>query len=86
MSHPTVAHLPRPDLGDRIRRAREARGLTRTELAARIGRTEQTQTCWEKGRRTPSIANLQVIAEALDMRLADMLDGEPEAVAETVQS
>lgn len=50
-------------LGDRIRRAREAAGLSQAELAARIGRHEKTVRNWENGHATPanSIGRLEAV-------------------------
>lgn len=41
------------DLGDRIRTAREAAGLSQAQLAERIGTTQRTIGNWERGTATP---------------------------------
>lgn len=63
-----------PDPAKRLRKAwgvniahlRELRGLTRAELAERVGVTEQAVGTWERGESSPR-PHLQIaVAEALD--------------------
>jgi transcriptional regulator with XRE-family HTH domain len=57
---------PIPQLGPRIRRAREARGLTIQELASRAGTSYQSIWRIEHGiQKDPSIALVRGIARAL---------------------
>jgi transcriptional regulator with XRE-family HTH domain len=53
------------NIATRIREAREARGWTQDELAARIGSTGMTVSHWETGRRTPHPRWLVKLADAL---------------------
>lgn len=52
--------------GRNLARAREAAGLTRTELAAKIGFSEQSVYLWEKYNRRPgSTDTISLLASAL---------------------
>ena len=51
---------------NQIRIYRIAAGLSQTELGARIGRTRSVVSAWERGRYLPSVANLFLLARALD--------------------
>jgi len=56
-------HLPR--IGQRIRDARQAKGLTQSELADIIGISDKSVSALEVGRVEPSITQMQAIATAL---------------------
>ncbi len=62
-------------VGGRILRAREARGVSRSELARRM-ETSRVQV-WrvEQGRLDPSVDTIHRIADALDVDLCWLLDG-----------
>ena len=60
--------------GDKIRTAREARGWTQTELAARSGVTAETISRAERGRR--------VIGDSVRLRLASAFAGSEEREGE----
>ena len=49
-------------IGDRIRRAREAAGLSGAQLARRLGVKTQTVTSWETGRSEPRANRLTMLA------------------------
>lgn len=53
--------------GDRLRLAREARGLNQTELAQRAGLQPAAIGHFEKERRKPSFANIRALAKALNV-------------------
>lgn len=55
----------------RLRELREASGLSRTQLAARVGRTEQTVWLWERG-QVPHPNLFGVIASVLGCAVADL--------------
>ena len=57
--------------GERLRRAREARGLTRDQLAAASGVPDGTIQGYEIGRRAPSFANAVRLAAALGLTCLD---------------
>lgn len=52
-------------LAHAIRTAREEAGLTRPELAARVGVSRNAVLAWDKGRSVPSLLNLGPLCEAL---------------------
>ena len=45
-------------LGDSIRRARLARGITQVDLAAQVGVTQGAISSWEQGTETPSFVHM----------------------------
>jgi ribosome-binding protein aMBF1 (putative translation factor) len=57
------------EIAERVRRAREDRGLTQAELAARIGSTQPALARLESGGVTPTLDMLRRIAEALGLEL-----------------
>jgi len=57
------------EIAERVRHAREVRGLTQAELAARIGSTQPALARLEAGGVTPSLDTLHRIAEALGLEL-----------------
>lgn len=60
------------ELKDRIRRAREAAGLTQAQLGERVGRDAKTVRGWEAG-RVPR-GSLGAIEKALGVDLSDAAD------------
>ena len=58
------------ELGQRIRTAREARGLSQEEFAARISRDQRAVSEYENGHRRLWATDLPTIAQALDMPLS----------------
>ncbi|MBI3098417.1 MAG: helix-turn-helix transcriptional regulator [Planctomycetes bacterium] len=67
---------------ERLRRAREARGLSQTELAERTGLQPSAISHFESGRRAPSFDNLKRLANALDVS-TDYLFGREPALSAT---
>ncbi len=59
-----------------LRKAREAAGLTTTELAARAGVSDGAIRGYEAGRNLPSVVTAQRIADALGVDVADIWKGE----------
>lgn len=55
-----------------VRAAREARGWTQGELAARVGVSRQTINYLEQGRYTPSVLLALKLARALECRVEDL--------------
>lgn len=68
-------------IGANIRARREAAGLTQRALARRLVGVETTMTVsrWERGRHSPSGANLGALADALDCDIADFYANHEEA-------
>ena len=58
--------------GARVREAREALGLSRYELAARIGVTFQAVYNWEAGLRIPSYYRIRPLAAALGIAVNNL--------------
>ena len=56
-------------IAERVREARERRGMTQAELAARIGSTQPALARLEAGGVTPSLDTLDRIAQALGLEL-----------------
>lgn len=61
-------------LGERIRAARQAAGLSQEKLAERLGLTRQAVTKWETGQSAPSTENLLHLAEVLGVPVTALLD------------
>jgi transcriptional regulator with XRE-family HTH domain len=55
------------EVGDHIRRLREMRGLSRRQLARKSGVRRSTVAAIERGRHTPTLDELDAIAEAVDV-------------------
>lgn len=64
-----------------VRPAREARGWTQGELAARVGVSRQTINYLEQGRYTPSVLLALKLARALECQVEDLfaLEEDPDA-------
>lgn len=61
-------------IGTNIRSRREAAGLTQRELAQRLEGVDTTMTVsrWERGAHAPSGENLEALADALGIEVADL--------------
>jgi len=70
---------PRPDLnlyvGEQVRAHRTRLGLTQDELGQKCGLHRVAIGYLERGTTTPSILTLSVVAEALEIPVASLLDG-----------
>ena len=60
--------------GDTLRRLREEKGFTQQQLADRLHIDRASIAKWELGRRTPGIATLSHLAEALGVDAAMLID------------
>lgn len=56
-----------------LRRLREAAGLTQIELSAKVGVTQAALSSWEIGSASPSLANMERLADALDTSLDELV-------------
>ena len=63
-------------IGAFIAQTRKARSLTQAQLADRLGVTQKSVSRWETGRNMPDYALLPLLAEALDVNIAELLTGE----------
>ena len=71
-----VERAARPDqvrMGERLRRARHARGLSLRELSQRLGVSASLISQVETGRAYPSVSTLYAIADELDVSLDELL-------------
>jgi len=66
--------------GDRVTGAREARGMTRKQLAERLGVRVRTLESWEEDRADARANKLQMLAGVLGVSLMWLLTGEGEGV------
>ena len=58
---------PTYHIGDTIRVAREAHGLSQKQLADKIGVSQGAVNWWETGRANPKIDKVSALAETLDV-------------------
>lgn len=63
----------RREIGARLRAAREAANLTQLQVGERIGRDNRTIHRWEYAYRIPDLSDLLLLADALDVPLADLV-------------
>lgn len=61
-------------IGEKIRNARKAAGLTQKELAQRLGLSFQSIAQWENDLRKPKIETIQKIADALGITVWELSD------------
>jgi transcriptional regulator with XRE-family HTH domain len=64
------------DLGNRLRVARERLGLSRADLAARVGLSVPTLWAWERGKTQPRGKNLRLVTQLLNLTAEDLGLGE----------
>ena len=62
--------------GTTIKRLREAKGITQTELADQIGVSSKAVSKWETAKGLPDISLLQPLAHALGVSVIELMDGE----------
>lgn len=65
------------DFGNRLRSAREGKGLSQAEFAEKAGLQPSAISHFETGRRAPSFENLRALADALSVTI-DYLTGRQE--------
>lgn len=63
----------RREIGERIRTARRATGLSQIQLGEQVGRDHKTIHRYEVASSVPSLVDLLLIADALDVPLADLV-------------
>lgn len=66
--------------GDRLAGAREAAGMTREQLAHRLGVKVKTVAAWEDDLREPRANRLQMLAGMLSVSIMWMLTGRGEGI------
>ncbi len=72
-------------IGDRIRRARRAQGLTLAQVAAAIGITPSAVQQWERGASLPNVERLTKFANLVNAPLIWLLEGTESLEASSVQ-
>jgi transcriptional regulator with XRE-family HTH domain len=70
-----------PGMGDHLRSARRAHGLSLRELADRLGVSPSLISQVETGRARPSVSTLYAIASELDVSLDELLFNDPDRPA-----
>lgn len=70
--------------GDRLTAAREAAGLSGTELARRLGVNRRTVAAWEQDQAEPRANRMQMLAGLLNVSLRWLMSGEGPGVAPPV--
>lgn len=60
-------------IGDRVRAARVAAGLTQEDVAGRCGLDRKTVNRLEQGHTSPLLDHLLLIADAIGVPLADLV-------------
>ena len=68
--------------GDRLTAARDAQGMTSSELARRLGVKLKTVEAWENDTSEPRANKLQMVAGLLNVSIRWLLTGEGEGVSE----
>ncbi len=61
--------------GGRVAAAREAQGMDRAELAAKLGLTSKTVAGWEAGTSKPRSNKIQMLAAILNVSLRWLMSG-----------
>lgn len=64
------------NLGNNIKKEREARKLTQNELGKILGVSKQTVSSWENNTKKPRVDKLNAIAELFNTTVDDLLEKE----------
>jgi transcriptional regulator with XRE-family HTH domain len=64
------------DIGNKIRTAREAKGLTQKQVAIEIGMDQSQYSKIEKGKTDPYTSTVEKIAKALGMTLSELFSSD----------
>ena len=62
--------------GKLIQALRKEKGLTQMALSEKLGVTDRAVSKWERGKSFPDVSMLKPLAEALDVSVSELLDGE----------
>lgn len=62
------------EFGDRLKNARNKKGLTQEQLASKLGIAKSTLAGYEKGNREPDVFKIKKIIELLDIDADYLLD------------
>jgi len=72
--------------GDRVVAAREAMGMSQTQLARRLGIQMKTLRNWEEDRSEPRANKLQMLAGMLNVSIIWLMSGQGQGVSEPEES
>lgn len=61
-------------IGEFLRKAREKKGLSQRELAELVGVSHVSIYNYEQGNHTPRITHLKWLAQALDIKLEELIE------------
>lgn len=67
--------VPGISFGVRLQRLRAERGLSQTQVAARLGVSKPTVWAWEHGKARPTSARIEALAQVLGVPRAELLSG-----------
>lgn len=70
-----MAELVYCKMGAKIRYYRQLKGINQTDFAIKVSISSQYLSKIENGKRIPSLPVLLSIAEALEVEVAELLDG-----------
>lgn len=70
------------NFGERLKKLREMRGLTRRELALKVGVSEMTIRRWEKNITSPKLKDLRALSNSLGVS-EEFLTGGPSMLGAT---
>lgn len=59
--------------GQKLRRLRQARGWTQTDMAVHLGMDRSFLSDLERGRREPCLRSLEIIAQGFEMTLPQLM-------------
>lgn len=68
--------VPAGSFGERLRFARERRGLARNDVSKLLGVSEQTFKRWETGKSEPRANRMPIIAGMLNVHMRWLMSGE----------
>ena len=60
--------------GENLRRVRESKRFTKTQMAKKLGIKLPSYSLYESGKREPSLTNLQIIAKTLNTPVDELLN------------
>ena len=61
------------EFGNKLRKAREEKGITQQTLAEKLFVTRQTVSNWECDKRYPDLITTKIISQILEVSLDDLL-------------
>ena len=63
------------NIGKFIAECRKEKNITQQELAEKLGVTDRAISNWENGRRLPDLSLISLVANELDVSVAELLNG-----------